>query len=138
MMAFLTIEDLYGSMEVVVFPRDYEKNSDKLIVDSKVFVKGRVQVEDEKDGKLIGSQIYPFDSVPRRLSIRFADKDTYLAQASKLDAILADSEGNDSVAIICTKERIQKVLPANRNIHIEETLLELLRREFGQDSVSVK
>ncbi|MBQ8526880.1 MAG: DNA polymerase III subunit alpha [Lachnospiraceae bacterium] len=138
MMAFLTIEDLYGSMEVVVFPRDYEKNSDKLIVDSKVFVKGHVQVEDEKDGKLIGSQIYPFDSVPRRLTVRFPDKDTYLAQASKLDGILADSEGSDSVAVICSKERIQKVLPANRNIHIEEALLDKLRETFGAESISVK
>ena len=137
-MAFLTIEDLYGSMEVVVFPRDYEKNSEKLVVDSKVFVKGRVQVEDEKDGKLIGSQIYTFEEVPRRLTVYFRDKESYLEQADKLDSLLADSEGNDSVAVVCVKERIQKVLPANRNIRVDETLLEELRKEFGQECVKVK
>ena len=137
-MAFLTIEDLYGSIEVVVFPRDYEKNSEKLVVDSKVFVKGRVQVEDEKDGKLIGSQIYTFEEVPRRLTVYFRDKDSYLKQADKLDALLADSEGNDSVAVICVQERIQKVLPANRNIHVDEPLLEKLRAEFGDECVKVK
>ncbi len=137
-MAFLTVEDLYGSMEIVVFPRDYERNSEKLVVDSKVFVKGRVQVEDEKDGKLIGSQIYTFEEVPRRLTIYFRSKDEYLKQAEKLDSMLADSEGNDSVAIVCVQERIQKVLPANRNIRVEESLLERLRAEFGNECVKVK
>ena len=137
-MAFLTIEDLYGSMEVVVFPRDYEKNSEKLVVDSKVFVKGRVQVEDEKDGKLIGSQIYSFDEVPRRLTVYFKNKEMYLQQADKLDQLLADSEGNDSVAVVCVQERIQKVFPPNRNIKVNETLLEKLEAVFGNECVKVK
>ena len=138
MMAFLTIEDLYGSMEVVVFPRDYEKCSDRLVVDSKVFVKGRVQVEDEKDGKLIGSQIIPFEMMPRHLTIYFRDKDSYLQQAQKLDGMLADSEGADSVTIVCVKERVQKTLPKNRNVSVNEELVARLRAEFGQECVRVK
>ena len=138
MMAFLTIEDLYGSMEVVVFPRDYEKCSDRLIVDSKVFVKGRVQVEDEKDGKLIGSQIVPFEMMPRNLTVYFRDKDSYLQQAQKLDGLLADSEGGDSVTIVCVRERVQKTLPKNRNVNVSEDLLARLRAEFGQECVRVK
>ncbi len=138
MMAFLTIEDLYGSMEVVVFPRDYEKCSDRLIADSKVFVKGRVQVEDEKDGKLIGSQVIPFEMMPRQLTIYFRDKDSYMQQAQKLDAMLADSEGNDSVTVVCVKERVQKTLPKNRNVSVNEELLDRLRKEFGEECVRVK
>ncbi|MEG0566408.1 MAG: DNA polymerase III subunit alpha, partial [Hungatella sp.] len=42
MMAFVTLEDLVGSVEVVIFPRDYEKNRAWLIEDAKVFVQGRV------------------------------------------------------------------------------------------------
>ena len=53
MMAFITIEDLLGTVEVVVFPRDYEKNRDYLEADSKVFVRGRVSEEDDKPSKLI-------------------------------------------------------------------------------------
>lgn len=60
-MAFLSIEDLVGTVEVVVFPRDYEKYSAMLLEDSKVFVKGRVSLEEEKDGKLICEQIVTFD-----------------------------------------------------------------------------
>jgi len=60
-MAFLNIEDLVGNVEVVVFPKDYEKFSALLVEDAKIFVKGRVSVEEEKDGKLICEQIISFD-----------------------------------------------------------------------------
>ncbi len=136
-MAFLTIEDLYGSIEVVVFPRDYERNQSRLEVDGKIFVQGRVQLEDEKDGKLIGSVISRFDEMPRRLAIGFADKDSYLKQADQLTEFLKGSEGKDSVLIVCKKERVQKLLPPNQNIHIEETLLERLSAAFGKDNIKV-
>ena len=48
MMAFVTVEDLLGTVEVVVFPRDYEKNREYLEVDNKVFIRGRVSEEDEE------------------------------------------------------------------------------------------
>ena len=137
-MAFLTIEDLYGSMEVILFPRDFEKCSEKLIVDSKVFVKGRVQIEDEKDGKLIGSQVMPFEEVPRNLTVFFRDKESYLQQEQKLDALLANSEGKDSVTVVCVKERVQKTLPKNRNVEVNEELLKRLKQEFGEECVRVK
>jgi len=60
-MAFLNIEDLVGTVEVVVFPRDYEKYAPLLVEDSKVFIKGRISVEEEKDGKLICEQIVAFE-----------------------------------------------------------------------------
>ncbi len=136
-MAFLTIEDLYGSIEVVIFPRDYERNQSRLEVDGKIFVQGRVQLEDEKDGKLIGSVISRFDEMPRRLAIGFADKDSYLKQADQLTELLNGSEGKDSVLIVCKKERVQKLLPPNQNIHIDETLLERLSAAFGKDNIKV-
>ena len=131
-MAFLTIEDLYGSIEVVIFPRDYERNQSRLEVDGKIFVQGRVQLEDEKDGKLIGSVISRFDEMPRRLAIGFADKDSYLKQADQLTELLKGSEGKDSVLIVCKKERVQKLLPPNQNIHIER-----LSAAFGKDNIKV-
>ncbi len=60
-MAFLTVEDLVGSVEVVVFPKDYEKYSALLTEDAKIFVKGRVSLEEDKDGKVICEQIVSFE-----------------------------------------------------------------------------
>ncbi|MBQ9141019.1 MAG: DNA polymerase III subunit alpha [Lachnospiraceae bacterium] len=60
-MAFLNIEDLVGNVEVVVFPRDYEKYANLLVEDAKVFIKGRISVEEDKDGKVICEQIASFE-----------------------------------------------------------------------------
>ena len=60
-MAFLNLEDLVGNVEIVVFPKDYEKFSSLLQEDAKVFIKGRISVEEDKDGKLICEQIVSFD-----------------------------------------------------------------------------
>ena len=60
-MAFLTVEDLVGSVEVVVFPRDYEKYSALLLEDAKIFVKGRASLEEDKDGKVLCEQIVSFE-----------------------------------------------------------------------------
>ena len=60
-MAFLELEDLVGTVEIVVFPRDYEKYGSLLTEDAKIFVKGRVSVEEDKDAKMICEQIVGFD-----------------------------------------------------------------------------
>ncbi|MBQ8044614.1 MAG: hypothetical protein IJ272_10820, partial [Clostridia bacterium] len=73
MMAFITIEDLVGTVEVIVFPRDYEKYKEVLLEDNKVFIKGRVNAEEDKPAKLICGEIIPFDKVPRKLYLRFPD-----------------------------------------------------------------
>ncbi len=64
-MAFLNIEDLVGNVEVVVFPRDYEKFAPLLQEDAKVFVKGRVALEEDKDGKLLCEQIVSFEDMEK-------------------------------------------------------------------------
>lgn len=137
MMAFITIEDLLGTVEVVVFPRDYEKNRDYLEVDSKVFVRGRVLEEDDKPSKLICEKIIPFEQTKKELWIQFPDKETFLDQEQIVYGYLADSDGNDEVVIYCAKERVVKRLPKNRNIGINEQILSRLMNHFGEKRVKV-
>ena len=47
MMCFLTIEDLYGKIEVVVFPRVYETYRRYLKMDQPVIVKGKISYNEE-------------------------------------------------------------------------------------------
>ena len=137
MMAFITVEDLLGTVEVVVFPRDYEKNRDYLEVDSKVFVRGRVSEEDDKPSKLICEKIIPFEQTKKELWIQFPDKETFLDQEQIVYGYLADSDGNDEVVIYCAKERVVKRLPKNRNIGINEQILSRLMNHFGEKRVKV-
>ena len=135
MMAFITIEDLLGTVEVIVFPRDYEKNASLLNLDSKVFVSGRISAEEEKASKLILEKIVPFETVRRQLWIQFPDMDAYRNQEDSLYRILMDSEGDDEVIIYVRKEKMKKVLPASRNVKADQELLERLAAVFGEKNV---
>ena len=137
MMAFVTVEDLLGTVEVVVFPRDYEKNRNLLEVDRKVFIKGRVSEEDDKPSKLICEKVVPFNQIKRELWIQFPDKADYLKNEQIVYGYLADSEGEDEVVIYCQAERAVKRLPKNRNIQIAPQVLSKLMNHYGEKRVKV-
>ena len=137
MMAFITVEDLLGTVEVVVFPRDYEKNRNLLEVDRKVFIKGRVSEEDDKPSKLICEKVVPFNQIKRELWIQFPDKADYLKNEQIVYGYLADSEGEDEVVIYCQAERAVKRLPKNRNIQIAPQVLSKLMNHYGEKRVKV-
>ena len=136
-MAFLTLEDLVGSVEVVVFPKDYEKYSTLLEEDGKIFVQGRVTAEDDKPSKMICEKVWSFDSVARELWIQFGTKQDYEQEEKKLFDLLADSDGNDSVVIYVRNPKAIKRLPANRNVRIDDVLLRKLWNRYGRDNVKV-
>lgn len=136
-MAFLSIEDLMGTVEVMVFPKDYEKSKQYLNEDAKVFIKGRVSEEDGGASKLICETVIPFEDVPCELWVQFADIPTYQAEEAKLFEMLKHSEGGDRVVIYCAKEKAVKRLPASRNIHLDADLLMTVEKYFGKDRVKV-
>ena len=136
-MAFLQIEDLVGSVEVIVFPRDYEKNSDKLLEDNKVFVRGRVSLEEERDGKLICEKITAFDEIPKKLWIKFPSKEAYESRSKELLDLLAESDGKDSVIIYIEEIKAMKKLPPNWNVNADEQLAKVLSEKFGKENVKI-
>lgn len=136
-MAFLQVEDLVGSIEVIVFPRDYEKYGSLITEDNKVFIKGRVSVEEERDGKLICEKITPFSGVPKTLWIKFATKEEYEEKKTALFDILKESEGNDSVVIYVQNPKSRWDLPRNWNVSAEGVLIEQLEEQFGRENVKV-
>ncbi len=136
-MAFITLEDLLGTVEVIIFPRDYERYHSYLNIDDKIFIRGHASVEEDKSGKVICEKIYGFDETKKELWIQFPDKEEYEKEERKLFQLIQNSDGNDSVVIYTSKERAMKRLPANRNVHIEPQLLEILRDSYGAGNVKV-
>lgn len=136
-MAFITLEDLAGAVEVVVFPRDYEKNQQYLIEDAKVFIRGRVSEEDEAASKLICEKVIPFEQTKRELWLQYADKETYLAKEAELLDMLRASDGQDAVVIYCKKEKAVKRLTANRSVNADKLLLNKLTNYLGESCVKV-
>ena len=136
-MAFITLEDLVGSVEVVIFPRDFEKNQMYLNEEAKVFIKGRVSEEDDAPSKLICEQVIPFAQTRKELWLQYPDKETYLQQEGMLQDILKVSEGMDEVIIYCKKEKAVKRLPKGWNVTADEVLLSRLTNYLGESCVKV-
>ncbi len=136
-MAFLTLEDLLGSVEVIVFPKDYEKYHEKLTEDNKVFIKGRVSLEEDKDGKLICERVTPFDEVQRKLWIKFKTRQEYEENVGELYKMLADSDGQDGVVIYIEDPKSMKQLPPNKNVNADEKLISKLMGRFGNENIKI-
>ena len=136
-MAFLTIEDLVGTVEVIVFPRDYEKNAPLLTEDAKIFVVGRVSGEEEKASKLICEKIVPFDEARKELWIKFPDPAAYQEKAAELMPILRQSDGQDSVVIYVENPKAMKRLPPSDSVSVDDGLIEQLVSIFGKENVKL-
>jgi DNA polymerase-3 subunit alpha len=136
-MAFLTLEDLVGTVEVVVFPRDYEKNSQMLTQDSKVFVRGRVSCEDDRPSKLICEKIWTFEEIPQELWVQFSDKKDYEMREQDLFGVLRHCEGKDRVVIFVRSERAVRRLGENWTVNANDELLEELYSIFGKENIKV-
>ncbi|MDR0219953.1 MAG: DNA polymerase III subunit alpha, partial [Lachnospiraceae bacterium] len=137
LMAFLQVEDMAGVCEVIVFPNDYEKYGKDLAENNRVFVRGRVSLEEDKDGKLICEHVCGFAEVARKLWIKFADKAAYEASCDWLNELLALTPGNDSVVIYIKEENQTKDLPPELSVGIDAALLTGLRDSFGEGNVKV-
>ena len=137
-MAFFTLEDIYGTVEVIVFPKDFEKYRFVLKEDERLFVTGRVSVNDEGDGKLICENILLFDDVPSQLWVRFDNMEAYLKAEGELLSILAMDDGKDTVVIYLSEEKKKKILPKAYSVKADTVLVNKLKEKYGENNVAVK
>lgn len=136
-MAFLTLEDLVGTAEIVVFPRDYEKNQTLLEQDGKVFIQGRVSAEDDKPSKMILEKVRSFDDIPREVWVQFADKEEYGKREQEFLADVQRSRGNDAVVVFLKDVKAMKKLPGAFHVQLTDFWLEEMRRKYGAANVKV-
>lgn len=136
-MAFLTVEDLTGSVEIIVFPKDYERYNRFLNDEEKIFVVGHATVEEEQDGKVICERIVPFDDTRKELWLQFPTKSDFAEKEQQVYEILRDSDGNDEVVIYISDVKAFKRLPRNRAVGINSVLLARLTEFLGEKNVKV-
>ena len=136
-MAFLTVEDLVGTVEVVVFPRDYEKCQMFLNEDARLFIQGRVSAEDDKASKLILEKVRLFDDMPRELWLQFESREEYAKAETGLVDDLMESRGNSTVVIYLKDVKAMKKLPPAYQVHIEDSWLEHMCEKYGSSNVKI-
>lgn len=136
-MAFITLEDLYGTLEILVFPNVLERFRSHLTENNKIFVSGRISIGDDEQGKLICERIIPFDKVPRELWIQFKNKQEYMEKEPELLDLLRESDGNDNVIIYCNEEKAIKKYPKSMGIMADSELVGTLYKMYGENNIKV-
>ena len=135
-MAFLSLEDLFGNVEVVVFPNTFEKYRELLKEDNKVYICGKVDIAEEAQGKLVSDRIVGFNQVPKELWIRYEDKEKYMESLDDLTPFSAGN-GNDRVIIVLNKEKQRKIMYEYCNINDKRDKIDALAAKYGADNVKV-
>ncbi len=138
MMAFLQIEDLMGTVEVIVFPNDYEKHQTLLKEEAKIYVRGRVSASEEQQAKLIAERIIPFDQVQKEVWLQYKNKDEFSEKQGDLYKMIAGFSGHDRVIIYCKAEKAIKKLPLSCNITADRQTLAVLEEKLGAENVKVR
>jgi len=136
-MAFMNLEDMTGTVETIVFSDAYDKYKPLISEDRKVFLKGRVQVEEDKDAKLIVQEIIAFEDVPRRLWIRFSDPETYRQHKQELDRLVDENGGRDQVVLYIENPKSKKTLPPGSGVRADKQVVERFQASFGKENVTL-
>ena len=137
LMAFVSLEDMVGTVEALVFPKIYEKNKQYLTEDSKVFLRGRASIGDDPVGKLVCEEVIPFSAIPNELWLQFEDQEFYERTVDSVMAVLRESEGKDRVVMYLKKERKLRRLSPSWAIDAQGGLLEELYTLLGEKNVKV-
>ena len=137
LMAFVTLEDLVGSVEVIVFPRDYERNREFLNEEEKIYVRGRVSLSEDAQGKLICQRVVAFSQISNEIWIRFKDKDDFAQNESRVYSAIENSDGHDRIVIFCQAQKAIKRLPAIYNVSGDAQLIGRLESDFGPENIKI-
>lgn len=136
-MAFLTVEDLLGTVEVMVFPRDYEKWQNMINEDARVFIQGRVSAEEDKASKLILEKVCAFSDIPRELWVQFENRADYAQKEKEFLEDLRKSQGTDSVVVYLKDVKAMKKLSAAYHVNLQDDWLSHMGKKYGENNVKV-
>ena len=137
LMANVILEDMVGTMEILVFPKAFEKYRYTLEEGARVLVSGRVSVEDEPKGKLVMERILPFSEVPEEVWVQFENADDYRNRGEKIRETVASFDGRDPVVVFLKDTKQYKKLPPSMNTSAKGGAVEALAEVFGTDNVRV-
>ena len=138
MMAFAKIEDLYGIVEIIIFPKVFQKFKNLIYDDSMIIVEGRVSVREEEDPKILCENIKPLVRVDiNKLYILIGDQSDLKQAVDEIKTIFSDFKGNMPVYLCTAKER--KKFRLDRELWVEPSseLVSILKKKFGEKNLKI-
>ncbi len=147
MMAFVTLEDLYGTVEGIIFPKIYEGCKDILYEDNIVLIEGTIDVSEEEAPKLICNKIRELKKEEpniqderniRKLYLKVENTEHYKKVKTELFNNICKHTGNDCVIIYNQQEKANMVLPMKNWVNIDnEELIKSLNALLGNNNVAI-
>ena len=138
-MAFVTLEDLYGTIDIIVFPAIYTNVSAFLTENNIILVKGRASVSEDKGSSILANAISDYDHINRKkqtLWIRIP-KDSSIT-ISDVSTVTKKHVGDVRV-IIYDEKTGQKMTTAREGyVSLNDILLEELKELVGESSLVVR
>lgn len=134
-MAFLTIEDLYGQVEVIVFENAYNSSSNSLLDDNIVLIEGRLSIREDEDPKIVANTIKEF-GVSKKKDLRLDIRNLEEQRKETLRGILKFFNGDKNNTIVEVID-IDAIKPCGRIYLTEEILLEF-EEILGKDRVNLE
>ena len=129
---------MVGTVEVLVFPKDYERLRSKLNPDAKMFIRGRVSVEEDKAAKLLLSDVVLFEDITTDVYIRFKNRAEFLDGKEHLEELLKQGEGISQVIAYISDEKKLFPMPKNLCITTDRIFIDRLKEEYGAESVALQ
>ena len=139
-MAFLTLEDLTGSIEVIVFPKTLDNVKSLCVTDGLVIIKGRISLKEDEQPKLLCETIEPLEKINSSKVYIRADNEI---EAKKLnlrlkEILMEEHKGDIPIYIVAMRERQKYRVPRDRWISLESDAVSVLRENLGEENIKVE
>ncbi len=157
LMAFVTLEDLYGQIEVIVFPNTMEKYRHLLVTDQPVIIRGKINYNEEMNISVICEQIYPLSltqnttedshqpqnrqsvidsSGSRKIVIHFSDF-SQKPMIATIKSVLKKYPGSVPVELFFEAEKQRFGAAESLWVTVSDELINTLEQILGQKKVEV-
>ena len=134
MMAYVTLEDLTGNLELTLFPSIYQKYASLLLTDSVIIASGKLNIREEQKNTILVDEIRPLrKGGEKKLYLRFNLQEG--GPLEQVSALLRRYPGDVPVILYDGATKIQRIVPRELYVNPSEALLTLLYNTLGKENV---
>lgn len=137
LMAFITVEDLYGSFEVIVFPSVLDKYMNIIEEDNIVVINGKISIKENEQPKVICEEIKSLNKrTPKKLYIKL-NKERYDGLVGRVKSVCGFFNGSVPLYIYREGDKAAKLAERDVWVDLNDELLDELIQILGKDNVKV-
>jgi len=150
-MAFITVEDLYDQIEVIVFPKVYDASQVYLEKDQFIAIRGRLNIKEDEPPKLIADRISAIDDpsfkrvklkgiIPSALTLYIRFKTPDPERINRVDKLLKTNNppGTTVTSVVYYIESIKRKKRTEAHVVVTDKLMESIERIVGKENIKLQ